>query len=229
MSEDSNVRFYFKGPPNQLESEAAVVLPMKGGVPVPELEFGNQRHALRLLQSGSDEPARSLRLELPSDTSPGTIEATVHFGGKSYPATIVVEELSRIVTEPRSVSLSCLPGSRPATTVRVTNAGNIRQQLEPQQTILMRHADAISRGVRKAFKNTSGDLISRMIVLGEELSSEPIREVRFDIKADSNELAAGDQQSVEIGAEIPRDIDRSVSWKGSLVLFRQAINVTLDM
>ena len=111
MSLKNHLRFQFKGPPNELEAQAA-----PGGLQSrlsPEVELGKQRYGLQC-QAGEDGSITSLKLTLPAHTPPGKTEAVVHIGDKSYPATIEVGELTRIVAEPASVILTGKPGSSTA-------------------------------------------------------------------------------------------------------------------
>ena len=227
MSAKNNPQFHFKGPPDRLEAKAPFALPGSHWPP-PEVEISNHRHVLQS-QTGDDESGPSLSFKLPAHTPPGTTKAMVHVGNESYPATIEVQELTKIITEPQTVILAGVPGSKTAATVQVMNAGNVSKGIEPAQTIVLRRADAVSRGVRKAFKETSGDLVSRLIVLGEHLSSEPSAQATVDFKSDFSALPAGDQRNVEISVHIPDGLERSVKWSGNLSLLGMAVTVTLDV
>jgi hypothetical protein len=225
MSSRNNPRFHFKGPPAELAAEM-VVEGLPGG-PLPEVQIGEQSYVLQP-QTGAEGSVTSLTLKLPPQTPPGKTEAVVHIGDKNYAAVIEVAEMAKVLAEPADVTLLGKPGSSTTAKVRVTNAGNVSRTIEGEQRIVLRHAGAISRGVRKAFHETSGDAVSRLIALGEHLSAEPVQKVQFDVKADFSTLAAGDERTVEILVRIPDEMDRSTQWKGSLTLLGMALSVTID-
>lgn len=195
-------------------------------MPQAELEIGKQRYPLQP-RIGAEGFIRSFMLKLPPQTPPGQTEAVVHIGERSYKAVIDVAEQVKVLAEPREVTFVGKRGSNAAATVRVTNVGNVGRTMEGTQTIVLRHADAISRSVTRAFHEKEGDVVSRLIDLGKHLSEEPALEVKVDIKADFGNLAAGDERTVEISTQIPDDLDQSIKWRGNLTLLGAPLTVTI--
>jgi hypothetical protein len=221
-----NIEFHFKGPPESLHSPTET-LPVPFPASSPALQIGARRHELRF--HTTEKSGMMLRLELPRNTAPGTIGATVRIGDQSYPATIEVEESVRIITDPEDLRLTGSPNSEVATVVRATNAGNVDREIEPSQRVMMRDAEALPRGLRKAFQDTKGDIVSRLVRLGEHLSSEPEKYVTFKLKPESNALRAGEEQKVRVSAVIPVDFKNGSRWSGSVSIFGKDVRVLLEI
>jgi hypothetical protein len=223
----ADVQFNFKGPPTDLRATTAIAW-SRSDAPAPEIEIKGQRYPLGF----SFQRDRSVGLwsfRILENTPPGVMQGLVHLGDKTYPASVEVLEYRRIILEPRALTLEGAPGSELATTVLAKNSGNVPQKAGGSQTLKLRAAGAIARGVRKAFKETSGDLGSRLIVLGEHMSSEPWVEVKFGVRADFAKLDPGAEGHVEIRVHAPDDPHRSEEWTGNLQLFESAVSVTLKV
>jgi hypothetical protein len=136
---------------------------------------------------------------------------------------------NRIILEPRVLILEGQAGSQLTLTLLAKNAGNAPQKVGGAQAVKLRAAGAIARGIRKAFKETSGDLGAKLIALGEHVSSEPAVDVKFDIRADFAELPPGAEGRVEVRVRVPDDPHWAGEWTGNLQLFESAVSVTLKV
>src|SRR5438552_2435478 len=141
-----------------------------------------------------------------------------------------VSKLGRIILERDALRFEGGPGSELVVTVPVRNTGDVLERVSvSSQKITLRSPGAIARGVRKAFKETSGDLASRLIVLGEHLSSEPAVDVTFDIKSDVSELKPGDQGKLEIRVHVPKDLRTASEWTSNVSILGSTVPVNLKV
>jgi hypothetical protein len=222
----ANVQFEFKGPPTALKATTTLPLPGPGAAPM-EIEFNKQRIRL-LFRPGARGAPGFVSFRLPPETPPGNYKGTVYAGDETYPAAIQIEEFNRIVVEPASLALKGAAGEEAAGKVSVQNAGNVAQKLASSQAITLRKAGAMSRGIQKAFKQSGGDIASKLIVLGKQLSSEPEMQATFKCSASFNTLARGEAGTVEIRVKIPGETETAV-WTGNLAILSGTAAVTLDV
>ena len=221
----SDLQFSFKGPPSDLRAATALVW-SRSEAPLPEIEIHGSRYVLRSRPRPRGSGTVWI-LNMPPSTPPGATDGLVHLGGKTYRATVEVSEKKQIVVEPGNLTFDSRPGAELAVTVLVRNEGNVPQKLEGSQTIRLREASAISRGIRKAFKDKGGDLTSRLIGLGEHLSSEPWVDAAFDMKADFAQLNPGEQKNIQVRLHLQRDLQGAAEWTGTISLLGLAVAVTL--
>lgn len=193
--------------------------------PLLHVEVGGERHLLSV--SSHEGAGTTFQFALPPPTPPGSLDATVHLAGEAYPALIEVQELKAVLVEPKTLEFRGARGSGAVATMQITSMGNVAIPLEPEKTLSLRKSGALARGVQKAFRDTHGDLISRLIVLGDHLSTEAAEEVTATCTAEFSALEVGESHPVKVGLRVPDELDPSTTWKGTLPLLGTLIDVRL--
>ena len=92
----------------------------------------------------------------------------------------------------------------------------------------LRPASALARGIGHVFKQP-GDIITRLIWLGERLDAEPTGTLAVTWKTRIKSLAVGQTAVIEFSARVPETIDAAVTWTGRLSMFFTTVAVTLEI
>ncbi len=221
--QDTPIRF--TGPPTALKAEVALVAPFEVA-PVPALLTADARHPLALRPLAGDDLL--LSLALPASTPPGALKAEVELGGKTYPAVIEVQEKPKLTVKPKALALAGRLGEELGASVEVTNTGNIALPFEAADMVNLRPASALARGIGDAFKQP-GDIVTRLIRLGERLDAEPTGTLAVTWKTRIKSLAVGQTAVIEFSARVPEKIDAAVTWTGRLSMFFTTVAVTLEV
>jgi hypothetical protein len=139
-----------------------------------------------------------------------------------------VAERLRIVAEPKALRFAAAPGAETIATMQVANHGKKPVLLARHATVRLRRQGALREGVIKAFKETPGDLIARLVVLGDALKHEAAAEASVTIEGEFDALAAGERRQVRLSVRWPQHLDPAIVWTGSLALLGTTIPITID-
>lgn len=225
MTTQRHVHLHFKGAPDSLVATAGFAL-SRSIAQAPEIEIGGRKYPVHV-QPDEVASRTTMRLSLPLTTPPGSSRAVVSIEGREYAATLDVHEHARVTIEPKELHLSGAPESEASIAVEVANTGNAPVSLAHGGALSMRSVGALSRGVRKAFKEPGRDFVARLIVLGDELKKEAVGDVPVSIAADFDALGVGDKRTIRVHLRIPAHLDQAVTWSGSLSVLGISIPVTL--
>jgi hypothetical protein len=211
----------FQGPPGA--RQASVMLPRAQPLFV---DCGDGRFPLRA--SGDAQQITQLAFSMPDDTAPGESAAEVVCGDRSHKAVVTVLPRSRITVAAGPVALRARGGSPLNSTVAVRNRGNATVTLQPQQTVTLRPAGALARGVRQVFKEPEQALPERLIDLGRHLAAEASLELTLTVTAEAATLAPGAETRVSIAAAEVPDVEPGTAWTGRLALYGSQVPITLE-
>jgi hypothetical protein len=220
---DADRTIRFQGPPGELA--AVVALPRQRSGREIFLRMDDVRIPLRVV--GDQRTITALALSLPDVTSPGRIDAEVCYGAETYQAVLDVLPRARVRAQPSALTLRAGAVGVEAS-VDVMNRGNAAVELQREQTITVRQAGALARGIRGAFKGAEGDLPGRLIDLGERLAAEPAAELTVRCSSPTQSLEPGERAQVVLSAELPAGLDAATTWSGRVVIFDRVVPITLE-
>jgi hypothetical protein len=179
--------------------------------------------------SGDATRINALAFSLPDDTAPGEMDAEVTYGNETRAAVVDVLPRRRVRVQPQALTVQS-GSKRPLEGVLdVSNRGNAAVELQGEQTITLRPAGALARGVRSAFKKPGVDLPGRLITLGERLAAEKTAELVATISSDARTLDPGGQAQVVLSASLPSALEPGTAWTGRVALFGTTVPITVEV
>jgi hypothetical protein len=208
-------RVKFRGTPRALVAAVGQAAAERGGVHAVRFDAaatGRARALDAVAVSVAADPI--VRLNLPSDTPPGTYSARMNIGGRDQAVEIVVEPEIVLRLLPARLVFDARPGERVPFELTLMNTGNVAVELRSAYAFGVFDVAGPERAIGKMVGEV-GEGKRRIDVLADAVAEEHGGLVRVKVEKGAGEIVPGTSQDLAVTIYVPERLRPGHTYWGT--------------